>query len=436
MPSASVSVHGHRNKPAFVFVPNPKPDSLVILLERTPMQRYSSGAWLLLLFALPIVVGCERTQAQSGAPAAPPPPEVMVSVPVTQEVTDYEDFPGRLEAVNSIDPRARVTGYLEKANFREGDDVKKGDVLFEIDPRPYQAEVNRARANLVLAQAHLDRLNADLRRGQNLLPKGGISREEFDKMAGDRAEASAAVGVAQAALDLAELNLGFTKVRAPISGRISRRFIDPGNLVKADETILTSIVSLDPIYAYFDLDERNTLRAQRLIRDKKINWCKDAGLPVLLGLPDEDGFSQQGTINFTDNRIDPDTGTWRLRGLFANKDHLLSPGLFVRMRLPVGDPFSALLIAEQALGTDQGQKYVYVVDDTSKVNYRAVKAGKLHNGLRVISEGLAPGEKIVVRGLQRIRPGIEVNAQLVAMPGLDNGAGKSNSPIESATKRP
>jgi RND family efflux transporter MFP subunit len=385
------------------------------------MTRLTHHGWFLLLAAWPIVAGCERMQAKSAPLPVPPPPEVLVSLPITRQITDYEDFPGRIEAVDSIDLRARVTGYLEKMHFTEGDDVKKGDVLFEIDARPYQAELNRADANLVQAQAHLDRLNSDYKRAVNLLPVGGLSREEFDKMAGDRAEAVATVAVAKAARELADLNLGFTKVKTPISGRISRRFIDPGNLVKADDTILTSIVSLDPVYAYFDVDERNTLRAQRLIRDRKIKWAQGVGLPIFLGLPDELGFPQEGRLNFADNRIDADTGTWRLRGRFNNSDHLLTPGLFVRMHLPLGDPFPALLMAEQAVGTDQGQKYVYVVGENNKVDYRAIKAGKLHDGLRVITEGLAAGEKVIVSGLQRVRPGIEVVPVVVDMP----QAGKS-----------
>jgi RND family efflux transporter MFP subunit len=187
-------------------------------------------------------------------------------------------------------------------------------------------------------------------------------------------------------------------------------------MVKADETPLTTLVSLDPIYAYFDLDERTTLRLQRLVREHKIRWSQSegAGLPVLLGLADEEGFPKQGTINFADNHVDPDTGTWRLRGLFANADQSLSPGLFVRIHLPIGEPYPATLVSEEALGTDQGQKFVYVVDDAGTVGYRRVKVGRLHDGLRVITEGLSPGERVVVSGLQRVRPGIKVNPKPVA----------------------
>jgi RND family efflux transporter MFP subunit len=376
------------------------------------MQRYGL---LVLLLLSPMFAGCGSSQADAG-PGQMPPAEVDVSVPLIKEVTDSVEFPGRTEAINAVDIRARVTGYLEKMHFKEGADVNKGDLLFEIDPRPYQAEVDRTEANLVQNQAHLKRLDADHQRALRLFRSSTIGREEFDKIAGDRAEAEAAVGVAKAQRDMANLNLSFTKIRAPLSGRIDRRMIDPGNLVKADETVLATIVSLDPIYAYFDLDERSTLSVKRLVREGKIRWSPESGMPVYLGLADEQGFPRQGTINFAANRVDPDSGTWQLRGLFSNKDRVLSPGLFVRMQLPVGAPYKALLVSEQTLGTDQGQKFVYVVDDAGQVSYRRVKVGHIHNGLRVITEGLKAGEKVVVSGLQRVHPGAEVIPQVVEMP--------------------
>jgi RND family efflux transporter MFP subunit len=371
------------------------------------------------LLVLPLLAGaafgCDPTAPPPGPPPMPP-PEVLVSLPVRREVTDYADFPGRLEAVNAIDVRARVSGYLEKVHFKEGADVRQGDLLFEIDPRPYQAELARAEGTLLQSEGHLKRLNADMQRARLLLPQGAKGREDYDKTVGDQTEAQGAAQVAKAAVEMAKLNLSFTKVHAPISGRISRRFLDPGNLVKADDTILTSIVSLDPIYAYFDLDERSTLEARRLIREGKIKWSLDEGLPVFLGLADEQGFTHKGTINFADNRVDPDTGTWRLRGLFLNRDHSLSPGLFVRMRLPIGTSYRATLVAEKAINTDQGKKYLYLIDEHNKAIYRQIKVGRLHDGLRVINEGLAPGEKVVVSGLQYVRPGAEVVPQMVEMP--------------------
>lgn len=362
------------------------------------------------------IAGCGQSQAQSGPPQAPP-PEVSVAIPVVREVIDYEDFPGRLTAVNSVDIRARVTGYLDKVNFREGADVKKGEVLCEIDPRPYEAELHRAEGSVLQLQGRMTRLDADYERGKALFAKGAMSREEIDRITADRTEAQGMLMVNEAARDLAELNVSFTKVRAPLGGRISSLSIDPGNLVKADDTVITTIVSLNPIYVYFDLDERSLLRLKKLIRERKIEWSVDAGLKVLIGLADEQGFPRDGLINFADNRVEPDTGTWRLRGRFENADHTLAPGLFVRVRLPIGNPYQATLVAEEALGTDQGQKYLYVVDDAGKVEYRRVKIGRLHGSLRVVTDGLTTGEKVVVSGLQRVRQGIEVKAEVVEMPG-------------------
>jgi RND family efflux transporter MFP subunit len=367
----------------------------------------------LVMLGCAALCGCGAPQA---APGPPPPPEVLVSLPVSREVTDYEDFPGRTEAVVSVDIRARVNGYLEKVNFREGAEVKQGAVLFEIDQRPYKAALDQAVGNLASMEARLKRLDADLGRAQRLVGTTAMSREDYDKIVGDRGETAASLQALRAAVERARLDMDFTKVLAPSTGRISRRYIDPGNLVKADDTILTTLVSLDPIYAYFDLDERTTLRLQRLFREHQIDWTRDTGLPVSMGLADEEGFSQQGRINFADNRVDPDTGTWRLRGLFPNPQRLLSPGLFVRIRLPVGQPYSAILISEQALGTDQGQKFVYVINDEGEPAYRRVKVGRLHEGLRVITDGLQKNEKIVVSGLQRVHPGGKVSPKVVDMP--------------------
>jgi RND family efflux transporter MFP subunit len=380
----------------------------------------------LLLLACAAVTGCNQTQAQNGGPQ--PTPEVQVALPVTKEILDYEEFPGRTEAVSSVEVKARATGYLDKVNFTDGAEVKKDDVLFEIDPRSYAADLNRAEASLVQAQAHLTRLNSDYDRMSALLPVKGVSREDFDRVAGDRAEAVAAVGVAKAGRELAKLNLSFTKVTAPISGRISRRMIDPGNLVKADDTPLTTIMAQDPIYAYFDLDERTTLHIQQLIREGKMSWTKDKGMKVLLGLANEEGVSREGTVNFADNRVDPDTGTWRLRGVFANDDRVLTPGMFVRVRLLIGSKYQATMIAEQALGTDQGQKFVYVVQkvtqkdaqgatrEIEQVENRRVKVGRLQDGLRVITDGLKNDERVIISGLQRVRSKVEVVPKLVKMP--------------------
>lgn len=347
------------------------------------------------------LAGCEKAPAKV---AALKPPVVIVSQPVNDYVADYEDFTGRTDAVFSVEIRARVSGFLDKVNFKDGDEVNEGALLFEIDNRPYKANLNRMEATLAQAEAHLKRLDADYRRVANLYSRGNASREEFDKSTGDRSEADAAVGVARADYELAKLNMTFTRITAPISGMLSRRLVDPGNLVQADTTPMTTIVSLDPLYVYFDVDERTLLRLRRLVRDKKIPSRQEAQIPVLVALSDEATFAHKGIINFADNRVDAGTGTLRVRASIENpKPRVLSPGLFVRVRLPVGEPRKSIMIAEKALGTDQGQKYLYVVNDKNEAVKRPVIVGKLDAGMREISKGLSEGERVVVEGLQRIR---------------------------------
>jgi RND family efflux transporter MFP subunit len=407
-------------------VPSPLPPcSPAPLLPRSKHVCFP----LFLAASLPLL-GCNRTQQ---TPPTPPPPVVLVSLPITRSVTAYEDFTGRTDARRTVDIRARATGFLQKFNFKEGSVVEKDAVLFEIDPAPYDAETGRALANLNLADVHAKRLNSDFNRAQGLILRKAISQEEFDKIAGDLGEAVAAVKVAQKNLDLAKLNLSYCRVKAPISGRLSRNNIDPGNLVKADDTVLTTLVSLDDVYVYFDVDERTWLLLRRLIKDKKIKPAEETPTPVLMGLADEedyrrpaqvapggaagaDGYPHVGTINFTDNRVDAATGTMRLRGLFQDVKGLINPGLFVRIRLPLGESHPALLVTEKALGTDQGQKFVYVVLADGKVEYRKVEVGRLYDGLREITRGVKRGEKVVVTGLQRVRPGIQVKPRVVAMP--------------------
>lgn len=357
------------------------------------------SGWLAVLLPALAVAGCGQARNQS---APPPPAEVLVGEAVQKEVTEYEDFTGRIEAVETVEIRARVSGYLGKIHFSEGEEVREGDLLFEIDPRPYQAELARAEANVVQSNAHLKRLDADFTRARGLLPKRAISQEEYDKMAGDRAEAEAAVGVTAASRDVASLNLKFTKVLAPVSGRISRHLIDRGNLVRADETPLTTIVTLEPMHAYFDVDERTLLKLRRLG-----GALKDVS--VLLGLADEEDYPHAGKIDFIDNRVEASTGTLRVRGVFMNPDRILTPGLFVRIRVPISKPHYANLVPEKALGTDQGQKYLYVVNQDNEITYRRVRTGQLTDSLRVIEQGIQPGERFVVSGLQRVRPGVKVS---------------------------
>ena len=372
---------------------------------------------LLLLLAI-ASSGCTKgaapAAATAGPPGAPPPPEVLFELPSVGEVTDYEDFTGRTVANKTIEIRARVTGYIDKINFKEleGRDVEVGSVLFEIDPRPYQAEVDLAQANLLQATTHLKRVELDYDRARKTVATRTITQEQFDQVAGDRAEAKAQVEIMQANLELAKLNLAYCEVRAPISGRVSRTQLDQGNLVRADETVLATIVAMDPMYGYFELDERTLLRLRRSADEQgAINTRSENSVPVKMALADEEGYPHDGIVNYFDNQLDPSTGTLQARGVFKNADRMLSPGMFVRVRLPIGDPYRALLLSEQALGTDQGQKFVYVVDDQNKVQYRRVEVGKLQKGQRVILGGIAEGDRVVVSGLQRVRPGAEVNAK-------------------------
>jgi RND family efflux transporter MFP subunit len=407
-----------------------------------------------------LLVGCAQP------PVAAPPSEpaiVSVSHPIERGVTDYADFTGRTAAVHSVEVRARVDGYLDSVNFNEGSLVKKGDVLFVIDPRPFVAELNRAKALLEVANANytqstaqlneaqaqesravagLDYARRRLQRSDRLLPGNVITQEEYDLQKSQLLQAEAdlrrakagissaraAIGSAKAAVEsahaavaLAELNLTYTRVTAPVDGRISRELVTIGNLVQAGQngggTLLTTIVSVDPMYVYFDIDEGTDLEIRRLIREGQTPATRDAELPVLLGLANEEGFPHRGTINFVDNQMNPRTGTLRLRGVFANDDEFLSPGYFVRVRLPIGEPHSALLVNERALESNQGQRILYVVDDKNAVVARDVELGARHEGLRVIKQGLAASDRVVVNGLQHIQPGATVETRLVEMQG-------------------
>lgn len=366
----------------------------------------SLGAFFLLACAT--FSGCNSPAQQAAGPETP---EVVVCRPTVQKITDFEEFPGRIDAYRAVEVRARASGYLEKVCFQEGADVKEGDRLFEIDPRIYQADRDRAAANVALAKAHVVRLTADFNRAKDLLPSKAISQSDYDLVQGDLKEAEAAVKVAEATLRTSEQNLNFTIVTALNSGRISRQLIDPGNMVKADETPLTTIVAQDPVYAYFDINERTVLRIRRLIEAGKLKPDQENNVKVYLGLADEKKPSHEGMVNFAENRVDATTGTLRVRGVFPNTKRILSPGMFARIWLPIGDPHEAILISEVALGSDQGQKFVYVVDDQNKVSYRRVEIGSLHQGLRVIEKGLKVGEQVVLSGLQKIRAGDKVRTR-------------------------
>jgi RND family efflux transporter MFP subunit len=352
-------------------------------------------------------------------PSSPPPPKVTVSQPVVRDVVESDEYTGRLEAVESVEVRARVNGYLQSVHFTDGEIVKKGALLFVIDPRPYQAELNRAKAALEQAIAQYDRSQKDFARAQQLVKSRAISVEEVDTRSADQRQAQEAVQAARAAVEAVRLNVEFTQVRAPISGRISREFVTEGNLINggtAESTLLTRIVSLDPIYGYFEVDERSYLKYTRLWRDGTRPGAREVKIPVSLGLADEKGFPHQGHLDFVDNRLDPNTGTMTGRAVFPNPELTLIPGLFARVRLPGSSQYKALLIPDEAIGSDQTQRFAYVVNDQNTVEYRKVELGPVIDGLRVIRDGLKPEDWVIVNGVQRVRPGAKVDPQQQAIP--------------------
>jgi RND family efflux transporter MFP subunit len=340
------------------------------------------------------------------------PPKLPVTRPLSQLVSDTEDFTARLAPVSQVEIRARVTGYLQKVLFKEGSDVQKGQVLFEIDPAPYRAGLEKARAKLALAKAKLLRRDAQYQRLRDLFAKKAARQDQLDEAVADRAEAKAAVQLAEAEVKIAQLTLESTQVRAPLSGRVGRG-LDVGNLVKADDTPLTTLVTLDPMYAYFDLDEQTLLRLRRFALKDKGN----GELPVHMGLADEKGVPHRGKIHFVENSLEPKTGTLRVRAVFPNKDGLLLPGLFARIRLTLGQPYKALLVPDKSVFSDKSNRYVYVVNAKNVVERRSVKLGARHGSLRVVLAGLKEEDRVAVAIVQGVRPGVTVQPKQVPLRG-------------------
>jgi len=382
--------------------------------------RISGSSALLATLAI-LVAGCENAAPAVNQPAAPPPPEVSVSKPVNREVTDYFEFPGQTAAVGEVEVRARVTGYLVKVNFEDGQEVKKDDVLYEIDPRPYQADLDRAAGELARLNALLDKAKVNLARGERLRPSGAISQDEYEQCVAQLAVHKASIQSAEAAVRDTKLNLEFTKVISPISGRVSRTRITEGNLIQAgpgEATVLTTVVTTNPIYVYFNIDEPALLQYDRLDwrsgRETLPDRIKVLKVPVEIGLGNEKGLSHRGVLDFLDNKVDSSTGTIRARGVFDNKKQYLTPGLFVRVRLPIGKPHRALLVSERAIGTDQGHKFLLAVNKQNVVERRQVRLGALRDGLRVVESGIGQDDWIIVKGLQRVRPGLSVQPRPIA----------------------
>lgn len=352
-----------------------------------------------------VLSACARNEA---APVGQAPPQVSVAEALTRPVTDYEEFTGRITAVEHVEIRPRVSGYIASVDFTAGREVRKGDVLFTIDPRPYAAELKRAQADLARAKTALVLAQSERERAVKLLNAHAISQEEFDTRSSGSEQATANVQAAEAAMETAALNLSFTRVQAPIAGQVSKAAITVGNLVSAGETLLTTLVSIDPVYVEFDGDE--SLYSNRLARSQQ-----DKGSPLWVGIGGEQGHPHQGRLVFLDNQLDPATGTLHARGLLDNDERLFTPGMFARVKLTGSAEYQAVLVKDSAVGTDQNVKYVLVVNEQNQVEYRPVKLGPVVDNLRVVREGLWSGELVIVAGLQRARPGAPVIPQQVAM---------------------
>jgi RND family efflux transporter MFP subunit len=360
---------------------------------------------------------CACTKPGSGQqpPAAP---SVTVAQVLERRVKDWDEFTGRLQAVESVEIRPRVSGYIDKVAFLEGSQVKNGDLLFIIDPRPYKADADRAAADVKRYRSALALARVELTRVERLKQSGAVSEEELDERKSTVATAEANLAGSEAALESAALNLSFTRVSSPISGRVSRAEVTRGNLVTGGingGTLLTSVVSLDPMYLYFDADEQSYLRYTQMARAGERPSSREVANPVQVGLANEEGFPHSGTVDFVDNQLNSQTGTIRARAVLANKDGLYTPGMFARVQLLGSGEYTAILIDDRAVNTDQSQKYVFLLGANNTIDYRRVKLGRLIDGLRIVREGLKAGDTIVVNGAQRVHPGVTVTPQSVVM---------------------
>ena len=360
-----------------------------------------------------LVASCGEQQQQAGAP---PPPSVTVAKPIKRTVVDYDEYVGRFTAINAVEIRARVSGYLDKLHFKDGQNVKQGDLLFTIDKRPFQNTLDQARANLVQAQSNLAFTESDYTRGQQLVRDKTITEQIFEQRAQAFRNAKASVSNNEAAVRQAELDMEFTDLRAPINGRIGDRRVSPGNLVTGgtagNTTLLATIVSTDPIYFEFTFDEASYLRYERLATAGQDVASRNAGVQVALKLIDENDFDHEGRMDFIDNVIDRSTGTIRGRAVFANSKEVFTPGMFARVRVPGTSPYEGLLVPDTAIGTEQARRFVIVVDDQNTARPKYVTLGQVtKDGLRVIKDGIGPDDRIVVSGLMQARPGQKVTPQ-------------------------
>lgn len=384
-----------------------------------------------------VLAACSHSHAQSTSNAAPPPPSVTVAEVIARPLHHWDELTGELQAVNTVEVRPRVSGFIDSVEFIEGARVRKGQVLFQIDPRPFQIEIERLDAEIKRAQSKLDYATAGHARAERLFAQNAIAREEYEQLTSAETEASGDVGSLNAQLHAARLNLEYTHVRSPIDGHVSRAVITSGNLV-SNTNLLTTVVSDDPIYAYFDTDEATYLRFVRQERgDSTQSRGAAAGQspsasPVFMGLVGEQGYPHQGLLDFIDNQVDARSSTIHVRAVFDNKDGRFTPGLFARIKLVANDSYNAILIDERAVGNDLGKKFVLVLKPDSTLEYRPVTLGTRIDGLRVVEEGLTAADTIVVNGLQHVMPGAKVAATRVTMTAGGSGLSQVAAPAGKA----
>lgn len=416
---AIIRMNIYRGGPEFVDSESSRTEPFVSTIDnqrifrKRPLHRVRLAG--LAAIALAAVGGCRSGDAPGNQPPQGPPPTIKIAQPISRNVTEWDEYTGRIEAVESVDIRARVGGYLDKVYFKDGEKVKKGELLFVIDPRPFKAQLDYASAELERVRSRKELAANDMARAEKLFRVKAISKEEYDGRQKGLREASAVVESASANVVTARLNLEFTQVRAPINGRIGRELITPGNLVKSDETLLTTIVSTDPVYVYVDADERAVLKYRRLRQQQGRPDAGVEGTPVELALADENNFPHRGVLDYIAPREDTSTGTVTLRGVFPNDNELLSPGFFARLRVRSGAPYPALLLPDRAIGTDQAQRFIWVMNRNNQVEYRKIELGAHIGRTRVIRKGLTAGEWVVVEGLQKLRPGIQVNPERISL---------------------
>lgn len=384
-------------------------DTSPLVVPRTDRHRFVRP--LLGVLAAAVLAACS-SQAAPGADSAPP-PEVSVAQVMERSVVPWDEYTGRVVAAQTVQMRPRVSGYIDRVAFTEGAEVKKGDLLFVIDQRPYRAALERAQAQLAQARSEAKLAASRDARSTELLEANAVSREEYEARRANSAQASAAVRAAEAAVDAARLDLQFTEVRAPIDGRAGRALATAGNLVQADTTLLTTVVSLDPVHVYFEADERSFLKYQALARNGKRS---SGGNAVQVGLANERGYPHVGEVDFTDNQVDPGTGTIRTRAVVPNPERVFVPGLYARVRLQAGDAGGALLVDERAVMTDQDRKYVYVLGADNQAERQDISLGRAIDGMRVVQDGLAPEDRVIVHGLQKVFfPGMPVTPVPIEM---------------------